>query len=164
MTEQTNKRKSGQVLRDNIIAAFPGSVFSGPITRVDGRTDEALEEEQALYNALRARKWSDIEGSFVSSNVDGIALLTDQAFAAFLPAWLIAALDENEVREMLVYFFSPSAHEPSESRDRRIEQLTLPQKKVLRAFLTYCFEVEDSEFVKEHARSAAEYTARFVVD
>jgi hypothetical protein len=164
MTEQANNRNSYRVLRDNIIAAFPQSVFSGAITGVDGRTDEELDEEQALYNALHGRKWSDIEGSFVSSYPDGISLLTDQAFAAFLPAWLVAALDNDNVRELLVYFFSPSTHQTSERRERRIQQLTLPQKKVLQAFLGYCFEVEASEFVKEHARSAVEYAARFVGD
>lgn len=164
MTEQASNGKSDQVLRASIIAAFPNSVFSGSITAVDGRTDRELDEEQALYNALYGKKWSDIEASFVSSYPDGISLLTDEAFAAFLPAWLIAALGDNEVRELVVFFFSSSAHEPSERRDRRIQQLTLLQKKVLREFLTYCAEMEASEFVKEHARSAVEYVARFIGD
>jgi hypothetical protein len=85
---------------------------------------------------------------------DGIVLLTHEAFAAFLPAWLTCALTNNAVREFMVYTFSPELHKTSERMDSRIRLLTFPQKKALRAFLPHCVQVESSHFVTEHADRA----------
>src|SRR6266481_4393519 len=155
MTEQTDREKAAELLRAKIRVAFPDARFSGPITEVDELLpDDERDEEQPLYDGLRGRKWSEIEASFVVSNVDGISLLTDEAYAAFLPAWLVAALEDDEVRELLVYGFSPvsqdgrmsesMARQMTEREDRRIRQLTSAQLEAILAFLTYCIEVETS--------------------
>jgi len=176
MTDVGDRKKAVDDLLVKIRAAYPDTAFSGSVTRVDGLPDEKLgeeelDEEKALYHGLRGKRWTDVDGSFVASNVDGISLLTDDAFTAFLPAWLIAALGNNNVRELLVYHFSPNlpddqmsestAHQLSERQDRRIRQLTSAQIEALLAFLTYCFEVETSEFIKRHARKAVDYVTHF---
>jgi hypothetical protein len=171
MTEQTDRDKAAELLRAKIKATFPDGVFSGPITAVDGLTDEELDEQEldedkALYHGLRERRWSEIEGSFAASLPDGLPLLADRAFAAFLPAWLVAALANDEVREFVVYHFSPDTHQHSPSEwmnrmDRRIRQLTSAQREAILAFLTYCIEFETSEYIKDRARRAVEYVARF---
>lgn len=160
MTEQTDQDKGAELLSAKIKVAFPDLAFSGPITGVDGQPNEELDEQQALYGALRGRKWSEIPVSVIESNPDGVVLLTDEAFVAFLPAWLHCALTHEKVRELMVYAFSPAVHKSTEGMDRRIRRLTSPQKEALLAFLTYCAEVESSKFVKERARSAVAYAVR----
>lgn len=135
-----------------IRTAFPDSEFFGSITPADGSLNEELDEEQALYGALRGKRWTEIPASFVGCYPDGVVLLTDEAFAAFLPAWLTCALQNKTVRELMVYTFSP--REPSERTNRRIRSLTSPQREALQAFLAHCVEVESSGFVKERARRA----------
>jgi hypothetical protein len=149
---QKAKGNDAELVQAKIRAAFPDSVFSGSITPADGRLNEELDEERALYSALHGKKWTDIAASFIGGYPDGVVLLTDEAFATFLPAWLTCALQNKEVRELMVYTFSP--REPSERSDRRVRNLTSSQREALRAFLAYCLEVESSNFVKERARRA----------
>ena len=149
-------------LRSRIRAAFPDSTFNGPITGVDGLMNEELDEQRALYAALRDKKWSEVPTAVIDNNPDGVVLLTDEAFAAFLPAWLDRALTHEKVRELMVYVFSPDVHKSTERTGHRIEHLSPPQKEALLAFLTYCVEVESSKFVKERARSAVAYAVRFI--
>jgi hypothetical protein len=143
---------NAELVQAKIRTAFPDSEFFGLITSADGSLNEELDEEQALYGALRGRKWTEIPASFVGSYPDGVVLLTDEAFAAFLPAWLTCALQDRTVRELMVYTFSP--REPSERMNRRIRSLTSSQREALLAFLAHCVEVESSSFVKERARRA----------
>jgi hypothetical protein len=162
MTEQPELEMPLELLRAKIKVAFPDAAFSGVITGADGLLSEELDEEQALYGALRGRKWSEVPVSIIESNPDGIVLLTDEAFVAFLPAWLNRALTQEKVREMMVYVFSPDVHKSTETTDHRMRQFTSPQKDVLVAFLKYCLEVESSKFVKERARSAVAYASQFI--
>jgi hypothetical protein len=161
MTQSPNESEAVLALRLQITRAFPDFTFNGPITGVDGLMNEELDEERALYAALRDKKWSEVPTSVIDNNPDGVVLLTVEAFAAFLPAWLDCALTHEKVRELMVYVFSPDVHKSTERTDKRIGHLTSQQKETLLAFLTYCLEVESSKFVKERARSAVEYAARF---
>ncbi len=137
--------------------AFPDDIFAGPVTADVGPEDEDREEELTLGSELAGKKWSEVPAALVKVYPDGMALLTDQAFAAFLPAWLAVALGDGEVREMLAYHFSPAVHGPSERSDRRIRQLTPSQREALIAFFAHCADVEHSKFVKAHAQHALRY-------
>lgn len=98
-------------LRARIDAAFPDLYYSGAVTPVDARLNqqiEELDEERALFNALKNKKWSDIPESIVLEHPNGHSLLTEDAFAAFIPAWLCVALANGEVRELMIYFLSAS--------------------------------------------------------
>jgi hypothetical protein len=155
-------------LRDNIRTVFPDDAFLGSVTPVDrisekvyddvlGLDVELYDDQQALYGSLHRRRWSEIPASFINSNPDGIVLLTNETFVAFLPAWLTCALTDKQVREFMVYTFSPEPDKPSERMDSRMLLLTSQQKKALLAFLAHCVEVESSKFIKEHARTALAY-------
>lgn len=152
MTHKATEGHDAELVQAKIRAAFGDSVFCGAITPADRRLDEELDEEQALYGTLHGKKWSEVPASFVGSYPDGIVLLTDDAFAAFLPAWLTCALQNKAVREMMIYTFAP--REPSERTNRRIRSLTSPQREALKAFLAHCVEAESSGFIKERARKA----------
>ena len=79
------------------------------------------------------------------------------ANVAFLAAWLSCALKDAEVREMVVYAFSPDAHKRSNWRGRHIHLLNSSQRKVLQTFLAYCVDIESSKYIKQHAQAALEY-------
>jgi len=55
-------------------------------------------------------EWTEVPRNLLFRHPDGYVLLTDQAFVAFLPAWLMCSLEgmdeENEVRNFLAYAFS----------------------------------------------------------
>jgi len=153
-------KDDGELVEAKIRAAFADSTFAGPITAVDEMTNEELDEEQALYGALRGRSWSEISASLIARYPDGIALLTDEAFIAFLPAWLTRALKDDEVLEAMVYMFSPHAR-TSEMLNRRLRLLSAEQREALEAFLAHCVDVESSKFVKDHARRAVAHVATF---
>ena len=104
-----------------------------------------------------APRWSEIPPSFIDDYPDGVLLLTDAAYAEFLTAWLTRELDRDRAREYMVYMFSP--REPSEILDRRIRGLTSKQQEVLRAFLTYSLDVEQSQSIKEYAKRAVAYAS-----
>lgn len=157
MSHTPNNENRLVPLQDQIQSAFPDFSFSGSITSVDGAADEVLDEEQAIYSELRGRKWSDIPVSFIQDFPDGFLLLTDEAYVAFLAAWLSYALKNAEVREMVVYSFSPDAHKRPDWRGRHIKLLNSLQRNVLQAFLAHCAETESSKHVKQHAQTALQY-------
>jgi hypothetical protein len=73
----------------------------------------------------------------IGSNPDGVVLLSDEAFSAFLPAWLIRSLDlindENEVRELMIYTLGGSGGEPPTDRiRRRLQALNSDQRRAVR--------------------------------
>ena len=160
MNQQTHLTKHVEALRTAIQVAFPDRPFLGSITAVDGLTNEELDEQRALYSALRGRKWSEIPLPVIESNPDGIVLLTDEAFIAFLPAWLTHALAHEKIRELLIYVFSPAVHASMKKMDQRIRLLNSMQMEALRGFLEFSFSTENSTYIKEQAAHALTYVER----
>jgi hypothetical protein len=164
--EHDNNRQTGvDYVREQIRREFPDTVFLGKITPVDGRSDDEFDEERDLFEVLSGRKWSDIPRSFLERNPDGFVLLVDNAFVAFLPAWLSFSLTNDEVRELLVYAFSPHVHGSDEWKkctDRRLRSLAAAQRAVLLEVLKLHLETEPSRSIKEHAQKAVDYVSRFI--
>jgi hypothetical protein len=150
-------------LRELIRRTFPAKQFDGKITPADGAFTEELDEEKDLYDTLRNIEWPDIPETFIRANPDGFVLLTDAACAAFLPAWLIQALDtekENIVREFLTYAFSPRedmAPDTSISIANRFKQLNSAQRSTVLSVLEHIAKYEPSQFIKDHAKYAVTF-------
>lgn len=126
------------VLREMVRRAFPADPYFGNVTNYDKdlqqeltEKNEALDEDQDLYRMLRGRGWTEIPKYFLYSHPDGYVLLSEDAFSAFLPAWLLRALDnveaEDEVRNFLVYAFSNTA--------QQLRHLNQEQRRTVRALL-----------------------------
>jgi hypothetical protein len=158
MATLSDAERTADALKSQIQRAFPDTTFSGSVTPADGASDAELDEERSLYAALRGRKWSEVSEQFVRNNPDGFVLLTDQAFPAFLAAWLMGALVNSSVREMVVYSFTPK--DPRGGTEGRLRMLSDAQKSALRGFLSYCAAVEASESIKERVKSAIAHLAR----
>ena len=160
-------------LRDSIVRVFPAIPYEGQVTHHDGAWLPELTEENAihdddmfLYEALLGRKWSDVPRDFIYAMAGDWVLLTDEALVAFLAAWLVRSLEnidgENDVREMLVYAFSPIGTMPT--RDfivKRLRALNLDQRALVRALLVEFGQRERSEYIRSHAASAVELIDNF---
>ena len=120
MAEQ-NKRVAALI--DSIRRSFPVVRYTGDVTQFDARLDDPdfydvkpdpdladFWDEKELRDAFKGRGWTEVPRNLLFRHPDGYVLLTDQAFVAFLPAWLMCSLEgmdeENEVRNFLAYAFS----------------------------------------------------------
>lgn len=153
-------------LRDAIRRAFPESVYSGRVTRHDGAWLPDLTEENAihdddmfLYEGLTGKKWTEVPKQLLNDFPCGFVLLTDEALVAFLASWLVRSLDkdaENNVREFLVYSFSPGASSPADLKMSRLRALSPGQRSTVRSLLAEVARREPSEFIRQHAASAVQ--------
>ena len=165
-------------LRDAIRRSFPVVLYVGKITNCDGAWLPELTEENAIhdddkfvYEALKGRTWPDIPKQFLRNEPDGFVLLTDEAFVAYLAAWLMCALDdmdgENNVREFLIYAMSPSHDQQRDItpvKIRRLKLLNSEQRATIRSLLTEFAERERSSFIRRFATNAVELIDRAGLD
>ena len=92
-------------LEASLHAAFPERPVSGVIAPHD------CDECNALRKQLEGSTWSSLPSAFISANEGALPLLSQEAYVAFLPAWLRQAVQEpdGEVASMLLVNL---AHEP----------------------------------------------------
>jgi hypothetical protein len=138
-------------LRESIRREFPAEQYRGKITPVDDNLEDPdLDEEKALYDALTGKAWTELSAQLITQQPDGYLLLTDDAFPAFLPAWLMHSLeplnDDNEVREFVVYSFS--------STMRQFRVLNPEQQRTGRSLLVEFTERGISKYERELAAEA----------
>ncbi len=138
-------RDMSEVL-DAIYASFP--VGNPP------RSDEVVAEfvPQAkpleaveLFRELGGRPWNEVDSEFIEKHGDWLVYLAPQAFAYFLPAWLVYGLDyprAGYVADWTVSFFAhPPASEPmSNVQSRMIDALDSLQKSAVIRWITYLIE------------------------
>jgi hypothetical protein len=151
-----------RTLRESILKAFPAKKYEGNITRYDDKVDDPeLDDEKELYEALVGRTWAEVPKHLLRNQPDGYELLTDEAFAVFLPAWLMSALEnvdgENEVRNFVVYAFSPKhdmTPDTTEFTLRRLRGLSLTQRVTLVSVLREFAEHERNSYRRRLAFEA----------
>jgi hypothetical protein len=156
-------------LRDSVPRIFPPVVYQGRVTRFDGEWLPELTEENALldddkflYEALLGRQWTEIPKEFIYAMAGDFVLLTHEALVAFLPAWMMCALEditgENRVREMFVYSFSPEEqHRLGEYKLRRLRALNPDQRSLVRSLLLEFAHLEPDGFIREHASAGVKF-------
>jgi hypothetical protein len=144
-------------LRQSIRRAFPAETYEGKVTNYDEEvsselteSQDILDEDQDLFRALKGRKWTEVPRQLLKNLPSGYGLLSDDAFAAFLPAWLSRSLDdmdgENEVRNFVVYAFSSTVV--------RLRLLSPEQRVVVRSLLMEFCERGTAPFVRALAVKA----------
>jgi hypothetical protein len=148
-------------VRGLIRRAFPDVVYSGSITPVDGKTGEDYDEYEALHDALRGKTWSEIQSSFIQGNAYGLVLLTDEAFVAYLPAWLTEGVADRQVSDALVSTFYPDPAKDQGRMNRRMQQMNSAQVEALCAFLALFVQNKFSKSVDDDVRRALDYVSTF---
>jgi hypothetical protein len=161
-------------LKNAILRAFPDVVFDGQITRHDGEWPEEVTEETAiyegqviygdemlLYKGLKGHRWSDISREFIEGMAMDFVLLTSEALAAFIAAWMMRSLEnlagENEVRSDFINMLCPNREESKELTINLLRAFNHEQLAVLRLFFVEFSKNEPSSFVRESAYNAAKF-------
>lgn len=90
-------------LQRRIRSAFPPEHFLGTIT-VGCECDECKELARVLLN----QKWDELSEETMQAQFGSLPLLSSEAWAAFLPAWLMRSLDDlyaadQKFREWTLY-------------------------------------------------------------
>jgi hypothetical protein len=115
---------------------------------------QQIDDDLDLSRVLKGKAWPSLPADLIELHALNLPLLTPSALAAFLPAWLLRALEENGekvVREYVVCLFSPHNPEANwqiRSREERLSILTEPQRHALAEFLILVCEHEASEYVR----------------
>jgi hypothetical protein len=152
---------SSKEVRDQIRLAFPATEYSGPITNCDCDECTHLREE------LGHKSWDQVSAAFLDLTCSPV-LLTQEAFAAFLPAYMLRALDDlsrqSVVLEFTVYSLCPgipeAGDEQAESNSERqlrrlLDRAWLMDRNQIQAIRSFL------EFVQQNAR-AAEWFRPFI--
>jgi hypothetical protein len=147
-------------LREQIRSAFPPAPFYGPVT------DCNCAECADIATELQRQRWDDVPAKFIDFTCSPV-LLGPAAFQAFLPAYLLRALDDlsqhSVVVEFTVYCLCPDVGDETEvDRDfqqaklnllrERAAKMTPAQTEAIRSFL---------KFVKDNAGDG-EWLGRFI--
>ncbi len=157
---------AAQELRYQIREAFPATQFIGPITSCD------CEECTHIREELRHKRWDEIPTTFLDFTCSP-TLLTPEAFIAFLPAYLLRALDDLDrhsvVVEFTVYSLCPDkpekhgqeeqvGHQDGVSRLlQRARSMNPVQIQAIRAFLVFVQEnAGDAEWFRPFITGALE--------
>ncbi len=156
-------------LRDSVPRVFPSFVYQGAVTRFDGEWLPELTEENAildddkfLYEELLGRQWTEVPRDVVHAIPALFVLLTHEALVAFLPAWIMGALEaingKNEVREYFIYAFSPSQETSlKEFELGMLRALNADQRPLVRSLLMEFAQREESEYVRGQASAAVKF-------
>jgi hypothetical protein len=120
-------------LRQRIAEVFPKH---GPPSKLGA----SLESEPRAQKLLRSRKWDDLEWKQIAEIGDRWLLLRPEVFRYFLPAFLLASLDELEragnagLAQLVVFALTPDDRTRLRF-DTRFSPLTPEQRQVIRSFL-----------------------------
>jgi hypothetical protein len=113
--------------------------------------------------ALRCegQHWKSIPRDVLRQHSSDLALFSLDGFRFYLPAYLLAALDDFwDVREFVLSHLTPPEAEDSEQR-RRFEHLTPAQKNAVRACLEYFRDEAPGDVSRAHvAEALARYWGR----
>lgn len=162
MNEETDPNAEALTLKRTIEQVFPAEAYAGAITPVDGQLEPELDEELALFRALSGKSWTQVPPSVIDENPGGHILLTEQAFVAFLPAWLVRSLDDvegdNETRDRLIYSLGPSRPESGNDHMRlRLKALSIDQRAALRSAIELFSTAEKNDFTRAQAGLALRF-------
>lgn len=121
-------------LREQILAAFPAMQFVAPVT------DCSCEECTEIIRNLQDKSWDQGEPAFIDFTCCPV-LLTPEAFRAFLPAYLLRALDDlagkTNVLEFTVYSLCPEETRDNPRIGERARLMSPTQVSAIREFLLY---------------------------
>jgi len=133
-------------LRNQIRVAFPAVPFYGLVTSCD------CEECAEIRDGLLHKRWDEISPAFIDRTCSP-TLLTPEAFSAFVPAYLLRALDDlrefSVVVEFTVYSLCPNEPdeddpEPDITREKEVSHclerarlMNAAQTQAIRNFLLF---------------------------
>jgi hypothetical protein len=156
-------------LSENILRSFPPQDLNIAILAGGDKgpwTLDQLHEEDLLHN-LKGRRWTQIPPEVIARHLGDFVLLTAEAFATYIPAWLLFALyNHNQGGEFVAHTFAPEESNGSNLiRPIAVDMfraLRRTQRLVLRDFLIYLAEYHESDLVADRAAAAVDAIADLI--
>jgi hypothetical protein len=125
-------------LRADVLRAF-GAAACPPESQI---APHACEECQQLSADLAGVEWTAMPDALIEDNPSGLALLSPEAYAYFLPGYILYALDhfssQSLPAEMTVYslaYNEPANEDMADWQRARLKFITGDQLAVLQRFL-----------------------------
>jgi hypothetical protein len=118
-------------------------------------------EREELAAVLRGKSWKDVGADFVRYHYYGLALLTQEGQRYYLPAYMLAALEdsgESLYVDFIVYHLQiPNEPELRELHLRNFEAFQSAEKQAIRMFLEYLEAAGDSGLRKDATKALDDY-------
>lgn len=149
-------------LREALLESFAVKPYTGQVTTADGMEwAEELDDDLGLWHELSGKAWTSIPDEFLDRHANSLVLLTPEAFAAFIPAWIRRALSDDDVREFTIYAIEPPKSGPCfaalmQHWRARLGRLTIDQLRTVRTFLSCVRDHDPDRWNREHAMRALE--------
>ena len=154
-------RCSGCDLAQNDHTCISADCLSRGITPADGEAwAEEIDDDLDLRDKLSNRAWNEVTAEIIGMQAADLPLFTPEAYAAFLPAWLMHSLEnlsgDNEVRDFTVYEFCRHDPHPALQEHQRIRHalLNAEQRKGVVDFLVLVSNRERDQFWRAKAEEA----------
>jgi hypothetical protein len=148
-------------LEAEIRAAFAGTAHPGEGQIAPHDCDECAE----LRSAFTTVRWDAMPHALIEANASALTLLSPEAFAYFLPGYLLYALRhltwQSAPSEMTIYALGSKAKHSGALEDwerERLKPLTAEQARVIDRFLEL---VEQDDEFSEYLGDVTERRARF---
>jgi len=139
-------------LRKQIIDAFkdipnPGKKFKRHFDAPGPKYDLSLPSAAKYF---LSRTWQQCDGKTLHFESDALSWFSEKGFCYWLPAYLIAALDEPHEIDTTIDFVIWSIAGLHRDKPRNLNPLMSAQFDALEAFLVYFLEVEHEEWECDH--------------
>ena len=113
----------------------------------------ASYDDEGIVAYFRGRSWRGHRVEDLRRHDTALSLFTDKAFRYWLPAFMLAELEDPEtadvIAESIAFHFSEF-----QGRDKRIEQFAQDELEAVAAFLEECARTSDSTIYEKTFQSA----------
>jgi hypothetical protein len=114
----------------------------GQITAAAKQYDDSAE----LERALRGRHWRDVPHETVYAARIDLSLLSPQGLRFYLPAWLLAALEDEQIRIFLLSYFEVAIENGTLAK--ALPYFSDAERAALRDFFEYMAATDEEDWRK----------------
>ena len=139
--------------KQDLIRAFPPGPFYGLVSTHD-ECDDGID----LRRMLPGKRWDEVPADFIDFNSAPLPLMEHRALVAFLPAWLLRAMERlvegSVLSEYTMYFFCPGSEDEGWEEERIAQLIRLfdaPQRVVISDYLRAIAEREALKYWHPYA-------------
>lgn len=150
MDRHTEREELERQIRD----AFPDEAFCEPVTNCK------CEECSSMSKELRYKKWGDVPPAFLDFTCSP-TLLTAAAFQAFLPAYMLRAINDfagdSNVLEFTVYSLSPALSDEDtfeQNSPKLMERAALMTAEQIHSVRSFLWFASQDDGLKRFAEAA----------
>jgi hypothetical protein len=151
-----------QHFRSRLLDSFPAirvpprAIYGGSSERAAGDS-----EVQELCSSLAGKTWQELDGNLIRSIVEYLSLMSDEAFVAYLPAFLLAGAEHLEAGDQWVASNTVASLCPLRSEEgmhpfllRRLRSFNEIQSHVIAEWLIIISRIDLNEYLVDDIKRA----------